>query len=490
VKYDEWGNMLWVKQAGFGQNSINQGTSVATDNSGNIFITGTFGDTISFGTTQLVCSLTTNGRHIFLAKYNSSGNVLWAKQMGGGWDDKARSVSTDGFGNCYVAGDYQGSANDTFGNFILNNSDPSHHNMFIAKFDLSGNAVWARMATGSSGNIIGYSVKGDNAGNCYLVGGSEGAFDIDFGTNSLPCNNYRYTAFLVKYDANGYLLWARGSSGTAETVPQSVSLDPSGNIFMTGYFFGYAYTDSVLTFGSLVLNNSSHSTNVFDVFLVKYDQSGTPIWAKSEGGLIYNDIGSSVFADAAGNSYITGSFETPTISFGSFVLNGNGLRNLFLVKYGPGGNVHWAINVPSNSFDEGNSVAVDTAGNCFVAGEFSSPTIAFDSNLLAGTGLGDQMFIAKTSFFPLGINSEEQSSIIFSISPNPFNSSTTIRFNSQLKNGEVELFNLYGQEIKSIKNISADKIEIERGDLSDGIYFIRLSEENKLIATEKVIIAD
>jgi hypothetical protein len=488
VKYDEWGNVLWAKKAGGGQLTYNRAESVAVDDSGNVFITGAFADTVVFGSTQLIFN-SSLGQHLFLAKYNSSGNVLWAKQMGGSAQDVVHSVATDAFGNSYVTGAFYASPTATFGNITLTNSS-NDWNMFIAKYDPNGNVIWAKNAGGWGGMIIGYSVTGDNNGNCYVVGEFIGLQSATFGSHTLPCINHNGTTFLVKYNSNGAALWARGSGGNTNAVAQSVSRDAAGNIFMAGYFYSGNANDSVLTFGSITLYETDPSSNLDNVFLVKYDTLGQALWAQNEGGLVYNDVGNSVFADSSGNSYLTGTFSTSTITFGSFTLARVGNKNLFLVKYDPLGTVLWAKSVDATTENDSYSVAVDSAGNCFITGQFFDPTITFGSTVLTGASPYGQMFVAKTSFFPMGINSIETSENKISIYPNPFNSFTTIQFNSTPQNAELNIYDVCGQKIKSIKNISTDKIEIDRGDLPSGIYFVRLMEKNKLIETEKIIITD
>ena len=88
-----------------------------------------------------------------------------------------------------------------------------------------------------------------------------------------------------------------------------------------------------------------------------------------------------------------------------------------------------------------------------------------------------------------GINENNMRNYI-SVYPNPFNSSTTIQFNSTINNGELNIFNLYGQKIKTINNITGNKIKIDRDNLPSGIYFIRLTQDNKTITTDKLIITD
>ncbi len=76
------------------------------------------------------------------------------------------------------------------------------------------------------------------------------------------------------------------------------------------------------------------------------------------------------------------------------------------------------------------------------------------------------------------------------IYPNPFNSSATIQLNSTIINAELNIYNLYGQKLRTINNISGDIIKIDREDLSNGIYFIRLIKDNNTIVTGKLMITD
>jgi hypothetical protein len=89
----------------------------------------------------------------------------------------------------------------------------------------------------------------------------------------------------------------------------------------------------------------------------------------------------------------------------------------------------------------------------------------------------------------LGTN-ENSNKNIFSIFPNPFISSTTIQTIGSLKNATLIIYNSYGQTLKQVKNISGQTVSLSRDKLPSGLYFIRLTEENKIIAVEKLIITD
>src|SRR5262249_15588623 len=135
------GNVLWAKGA-TGTN-MDEALGVSTDPFGNIFVTGYFAsDTLTLGT----ISLTDVG--VFIAKYDSAGNILWAKSAGG--TSIGRSIATDSQGNVIVTGDFR-SSTITFGATTLVNADQQFPtpDYFIVKYDSSGNALWAKRAGGN-----------------------------------------------------------------------------------------------------------------------------------------------------------------------------------------------------------------------------------------------------------------------------------------------------------------------------------------------------
>ncbi|HLG33499.1 MAG TPA: SBBP repeat-containing protein, partial [Bacteroidia bacterium] len=261
VKYDAGGNVLWATSAG--GTDFDDAASVAADLSGNIFVTGSFsGASITFGST----TLTNTGANadMYIVKYDAGGNVLWAKSAGGNYEDKATCVATDISGNIIVTGYYQ-AAPITFDSYTLSNS--GSYDMFIVKYDASGNALWANRAGGSNDDR-GYSVTADASGNV-IVAGAFLSSSITIGTTTLNYAGGAYTdIFIVKYDASGNALWANSAGGTYWDEPNSVTTDASGNIFMAGIVYS-----SSITFGSTTLTNSG-SSFYCEMFIVKYDVSG------------------------------------------------------------------------------------------------------------------------------------------------------------------------------------------------------------------------
>jgi len=141
----------------------NEAYSMAADALGNVYVTGYFlSSTIIFDHDTLINSSGNND--VFLVKYDKDGNVLWARSFGGSSDDEPLSIAVDKNGNAYVAG-YFLSPQLIFGNDTLIDSN-NHSDVLLCKFDLNGNALWARHSNGTA-NDMANSVAVDNSGNIY-----------------------------------------------------------------------------------------------------------------------------------------------------------------------------------------------------------------------------------------------------------------------------------------------------------------------------------
>jgi len=236
------------------------------------------------------------------------------------------------------------------------------------------------------GNDFSNSVTTDPYGNIYLAGGFNG-IAISFGSTTLTNSDNTgntYDFFLAKYDANGNVLWAKSVGGTSNEKVFSIAGDASGSIFITGWF-----VSDTLAIGSTTLTNSGSS----DIFLAKYNSNGNVIWAKSAGGSS-SDNAESIAVDVSGNAYIVGSFYSPILIFDSIILTKAAMYDIFFAKYDADGNVQWAKQVGANGDDHAHSVSINNTGSIYVTGSFDSNSITFDSVALSNVGYGD-VFLAK-----------------------------------------------------------------------------------------------
>jgi uncharacterized repeat protein (TIGR01451 family) len=256
----------------------------------------------------------------------------------------------------------------------------------INSFSQSPNWQWAKNGGGTLTDQS-WDIATDAIGNTYVTGYFFSP-SITLGSITLTNAVANYTdMFLVKFDSGGNVVWAKSAGGNYSDYGMEVTVDASGNSFVTGRF-----SSSSITFGSITLTNSGAGTD--DMFVVKYDAGGNVIWAKSAGGVASIDGGHCIAVDANGNTYFSGYFSSSSVTFGSTILTNVGGFDMFIVKYDIGGNVIWAKSAGGSNNDYGTDIAVDVSGNSYVIGKFSSPFITFESTTLTNAGDFD-MYIVK-----------------------------------------------------------------------------------------------
>ena len=251
---------------------------------------------------------------IFLVKFNSSGTKQWTKQLGTSTTEYGRELTTDSSGNIYVTGFTRGGLD---GNTNLGSSD-----IFLIKYNSSGTKIWTKQL-GTSKHEDAYQVTTDSTGHIYMTGYTAG--DLYGNTNSGSSD-----IFLIKFNSSGTKIWTKQLGTSKGEEGFEVTIDSSDNIYVTGS-----------TRGGLDGNTNSGKS---DIFLVKYNSSGTKQWTKqlgtssSEGGL-------GVTTDSSGNIYVTGSTE----GWLDGNANSGGIRcylrasckDIFLVKYNSSGIKQW-----------------------------------------------------------------------------------------------------------------------------------------------------
>jgi len=494
-KLDSAGNFVWAKQLGGSGGDI--GESIVTDETGNVYITGLFSGTGDFDPGIGVFNLTSTGSlDIFVSKLDSSGNFVWAKQMGGAFDDEGWSLALSTSGNVYVSGNFNGTADFDPGIGTYNLTSAGQDDIFISKLDGSGNFVWAR-AMGAAGVDESYSIAVNVSGSVYTFGHFQGTVDFDPGAGVFNlASTGSYDFFISKIDASGNFVWAKAMGGSDGYVYYSIALDAFGNVYTTSNFMGTSDFDPGA--GTFYLTSSG----AWDIFISKLDSSGNFIWAKIMGGTGY-ETGSSIAIDREGNgdAYTTGFFEG-TVDFdpgpGVFNLTEAGWGDIFLSKLDSAGNFVWAKAMPGPEVDLGQSVAINSYGNVYLFGGFGT-TITFSSTMLSNVNTSGgtwDTFIAKLDAETIitGENDVAASLSKASIFPNPFSNSTTISFTlEQTENVSLKIFDVNGRLVKTIADgkfaQGNHKVEWNAANVEAGIYLLRFetasySENRKLIVTK------
>lgn len=475
VKYDANGNELWVKKECGG--TFDGGWSVTTDDLGNVIVSGYFSSpTIAIGSITL--TNTNSFNDIFIIKYDSNGNVIWARSAGGNNDDEAVSVKTDPSGNIFVSG-YFSSSTLTIGSYSLINS--GSNDIFLAKYSPSGTVLWARREGGPN-NDYSSSVCTDAAGNAFITGHFE-SLPITFGATTFTSMG----SLLVKYDLNGNVIWAKSSGGLNKVIGSSVSTDAAGNVFMLGSF-----KCDTLTVGSTTLINANAPAlpggATDDVFFAKYNPTGTFISANRIGGTL-DDRGRSICTFSNG-FYITGEFYSPSLIIGTYSLTPpfNAWDNAFIAKYTFSNNVVCASALASGG-DDWIGLGVDQAGSAYITGDFiPTPFIVGSNTLILNDGpSSENIFFAKYSCELTGINSISKDINKILIYPNPNHGYFRVQIDKEIKNGKLILINSLGQKVYEQKIIQGIN-DIKTNGILLGLYYYAFLNDNQTFDSGKLII--
>ncbi len=389
----------WANSAGSSTNS-EYGQAIASDPSGNVYVTGAFTGVVDFdpsvGTTTL--SSLSGTQDIFLAKYDINGAFLWVKQIAGTNTEKPFDLVADASG-AYLAGIFMGTVdfNPNAGiNNITSLGGGTDGDGFFAKYDVNGNLTWVDRI-GSTGNdrVIGIAV--DASQNVYVSGFIGANADMDPG---IPVVTFAvagtYNAFFGKYSSTGAYTFAKQITGRY-SEGDDINIDASGNIYLTG---SYATSNDFDPSGGTA-NLSTASLTQLDVFLAKYTSAGLYTYAKQIGG-IGVDIGFQVVPDALGNVYLGGVFSSscdfdPTAATSTLTSAGQG--DLFVAKYDVSGNLTWKNGTGGTTNDYCYGLGLDASNNVYITGKVQGTNVDFDPSLSSAliTASSSCMYIASYS---------------------------------------------------------------------------------------------
>jgi len=326
-----------------------------------------------------------------------STTMKWAKGMGGTGNERGNSITVDALGNVLTTGYFEGTVDFDPGIGFYNLTSIGSNNIFISKLDSSGNFVWAKQFGGTSGSM-GNSIAIDASGNVYTTGFFWGTADFDPGAGT-----YNLTSaggmdiFISKLDPSGNFVWAKQMGGTSNDESQSIDIDPSGNVYTTGYF----QETGDFNPGAGTYNLTSAGSK--DIFISKLNSLGNFVWAKQMGGTSI-DYGSSIKVGVSGNVYTTGDFSG-TADFdpgvGTSNLTSAGSKDIFISKLNSLGNFVWVKQLGEVSIDHGHSIKLDASENVYTSGYFYG-TMDFDPGAgtynLTSTG-GRNAYILKLNSF-------------------------------------------------------------------------------------------
>lgn len=478
IKYNSSGIQQWTVTYNGSANLGDEATSIALDNQGNIFVTGTanidYNNTVWTGD---YCTI----------KYNSSGQQQWAKIYSGNaaGRDIPFKVAVDAQGNVVVTGQSYIDAQ--------RNDD-----IVTIKYSPDGTQQWLVFHDGSAETPeqdSGRDMVLDSQGNIYIFGHS---------TKLVTW----YDLFLIKYNSSGAVQFTRDYSGPFNNTTEygvAIALDNSGNIYCIGELSDgnlavLKYNSSgaqqwVYIYTSNFFNNAKDITidqggNVIfcgsagaNGFIAKLNSAGTLLWNKLITGTGGNEIVNKIHTDAMNDIYITGK-----VAAGTYF-------DLIAEKIDPAGNTQWraSYNGNGNHNDFGNAIGMDGSGNVYVTG---------GSNVSGFNNMCTIKFAPGT----IGINpvsNEVPDKFFLSQNyPNPFNPSTKIKFSIPLSKDvtavgsrgvfvNLTIYDVMGRTVETLHNGELKpgtyNVDWNASDFPGGVYFYKLSADN-FTETKKMIL--
>ena len=460
VKYDSAGSVVWA--VGAGGTGDEYANSVAVDDSGNSYVIGSYNSaTFIVGTTTLTNA---GGYDIFLVKYNAAGIVVWAKGIGDTIDDEGRYVAVDAMGNVYITGGFT-SSTLMFGSVVLTNMVANVSDIFLAKYSPTGNVIWAKRA-GGVGYDDAHALAIANTGNVYVVGYFYSP-TFSFGATTLT-NAGQDDMYIAKYDTMGNALWARSAGDTGYEYASGIAIDGFGDLVVTG-----GYNSHNISFGGTTLTNLGN----YDMYIAKYDTGGSVVWAKSAGGTDV-ERPNAITIDGAGNSYVAGYFYSADMIIGTTTLANSGVNgDVFVIKYDGSGSMIWAKGVGGSVDDRANGAAVDAFNNVYVAGYYESTTINFGTTTLTNAGSNADMFVVKYNTTTLGVAELETKGKGIMVYPNPADGVINIVFDAKLHDC-ITVYDCFGRVVNTtILNGTEKTIQVDISNFIEGVYYLRSAGE-------------
>jgi len=305
----------WAK--GFGGTTQDIGNAITSDDSGNVYITGLFTGTIDFDPSNNTHFATSTLNDFFVLKLNKFGDFQWVKTFISTGNETGWDITLDQTGNILVCGHFNGSVDFDPGPGVFNlisntNIGSTVEDIFILKLDVNGNYIWAKKF-GNTSSDQARSIEVDINNNILCTGFFAGNV---FGLTS----NGSTDCFVLKLTASGNQIWARRIGSSLGDSANSLCLDISSNIYISGGFQGSCDFDPGV--GQFLLS----SNGGIDGFVEKLDFNGNFVWAKSVGSINY-DILNSVTLDENLSVYVAGEFNVANangdIVFSKFVKGDN-----------------------------------------------------------------------------------------------------------------------------------------------------------------------
>ena len=379
AKYSPAGAVLWATRLGGTGDDV--ASAVTVDGTGNVFVAGTFENSIAVAGTTLTSAGTTD---MLLVRLNSQGVPQWGVRAGGPSNDIQPAITLDDAGFIWMGGSFQGTATVTGTSNTLVSA--GGFDQALIKFNATTGA-WVRMGReGGTGFDI---VRGIVAvGDALYATGYFSSPTLSVGGTTLTRRCQQNDGYLIKYTRLLGFTWARseGASSATTYANYAIAASADGSVVTAGEFQGTIVVGGFTT----IANNGANPGPM----TVRYTASGSVT-----GGLDGSSSGQSfgratgAVRDGAGNTYITGYFRG-NMQWSSTTISSAGNNDVFVVKIPASGNVEWVAKAGGSDNDLALDLALDDAGNCYLTGYFNASAPFGALTTLTSAGQTDA-FVAR-----------------------------------------------------------------------------------------------
>lgn len=359
----------------------------AFDQAGNAYLLVNYSDALTMGSLSIPAIYEFNQAVIC---FSPSGLAQWFASAGSNDGAEASSMKIDHEGNIIVGGWYTNSY--TMGSLSLSSetNDPQklRHEFFLAKLNASGQWQWARKQAGDAYSEI-KAIDTDQQGNVY-AGGFYVGDTFQVGTESLDAEDE--LPFVSKYSSSGEPIWLRGPVTSFGATLSDLIVLPDGNVCIAGDYGTYDDESVEIQFGSIQLVNEGdpeEGLTASNVYVACLNNTGTFLWAKQAGSILYESFSGSLAADQ-NKIYLSGSFQEEIsiegTAFSESASGDEGDTDFFIACLDFSGNWQWLLGLGTADEDGIPGLTSSQDHLIYVFGRLSADTLHLGSDELSSSG--------------------------------------------------------------------------------------------------------
>lgn len=465
AKFDTYGNAIWARSYGTpGRPEYGRELDWAQD--GSLLLGGEFEDTLVIDGDTIFNGWTLKNTEIFVLCVDTAGNYRWGVPVGHRGGDFLGGLEGDPSGSILVSGSFR----VDFAILDFDETDTTIKSggiddIFLLRKDSTDNHHWITAGKSKQRDVANdMTVVGDTL--VYITGYiTDSAWFSD--SSVLATSRGIKDIFIAKYDTSGALRWVISEGGIEDDFGNSITSDPSGNIYVAGTF------DSSMTF----MGTNYDAAGLLDAYVAKISPAGTLVWLKTFGGSQFDGIKHVRYNN--GKLVITGFFQGDA-TFGSITLSSSDLydQDLYVAALDNAGDVVWATSCGGVNLEQGNAVEPASDGHVYCVGSFLG-TSHFGQTTFDSFGSDDAVLLRFDATGRVGTD-PRASGLQLSVFPNPARDHVMIDLTTE-ESCEVQIrfTDLQGREMMPT-GISGSRMagnhifEVNSSSLPAGMYLVQV----------------